>query len=498
MAKKITTLFLKDNEILLAVVNGQRIEKWASGALEESLVAQGLVTDETKTAAAIRDLMHLNKIPAGKAVVGVSGVNSLYRMITLPEMPDALLAEAVRREAKRVLPVNLDEVYLSYQEVAAVSKGEKRLFLATYPKNITDAMVKTAKLAGLTPYLMDLAPLALSRVPDEPRSIIVNARGSYAEIIVIEDRIPQLIRVLALPTEAATVNEILPGVTEELNRTVIFYNSSHSEKPLNQSVPLFVGGDLAEDQELWPQLVGRLNFPVSVLPPVLEVPDGMPVNDYTVNIGLALKEFTAERPGENYSTVNLNILPETYHPKRIPLSTVLIPVFAVIGVGLLVYMATFVFRASADTRKLREQAAASDAPIAAQVQKNASLKTEVEQLTPQVAPLEAEAAQIRATAAVFTSQKSELDANRAKVDTDMRDHVVGKLPFNVDYHDADGLGLLAANHDGSTITITGLAGSEDKVFEYARKLREAVGFSSVLITSISADEGGYTYNIIVQ
>lgn len=498
MAKKITTLFLRDSAIQIAVMNGQRIEKWASGSLDEGLVNQGLVADETKAASAVRDLMRLNKIPGGKAIVGVSGVNSLYRMITLPEMPEALLAEAVRREAKRVLPVNLDEVYLSYQEVTAVSKGEKRLFLATYPKNITDAMVKTARLAGLSPYLMDLSPLALSRIPDEPRSIIVNARGSYAEIIVIEDRIPQLIRVLALPAEAATINETLPGVTEELNRTVIFYNSSHSEKPLNQSVPLFVCGDLAENQDLWPQLVGRLNFPVSTLPAGMEIPAGLPVNDYMVNIGLALKEFSAERTGTNFSTVNLNILPETYHPKRVPLSNVLVPVLAVIGVALLVYMATFVLRANSDTRKLREQAANSEPPIAAQTQKIASLKAEVTQLTPQVAPLEAEAAQIKATAAVFVSKMSALETNRLKVDTDMRDNVVGKLPFNVDYYDADGLGLLAANHDGNTITITGMAGSEDKVFEYARKLREAVGYSSILVTSISQADTGYAYNIIVR
>ena len=498
MAKKITTLFLRDNGIQIAVINGQSVEKWANGPLEEGLVTQGLVTDETKTAAAIRDLMRMNKIAGGKAIVGVSGVNSLYRMITLPEMPDALLAEAVRREAKRVLPVNLDEVYLSYQEVASVSKGEKRLFLATYPKNITDGMIKTARLAGLTPYLMDLAPLALSRVPDEPRSIIINARGSYAEIIVVEDRIPQLIRVLALPAEAATINEILPGVSEELNRTVIFYNSSHSEKPLNQSVPLFVCGDLAENQELWPQLVGRLNFPVSPLPTTLEIPGGLSANEFMVNIGLALKEFASERPGANFSTVNLNILPETYHPKRIPVSNVLIPVFAVIGVALLVYMATFVLRANADTKELRKQVANGDAPIALQTQKIATLKAEVNQLTPQVAPLEAETARVKSTVAIFTSKMAELEANRAKVDTDMRDHVVGKLPFNKDYYDVDGLGILAANHDGTTITITGMAGSEDKVFEYARKLREAVGFSNILISSIALGENGYSFNIIVQ
>jgi Tfp pilus assembly PilM family ATPase len=38
-------------------------------------------------------------------------------------MPDALLGEAVRREAKRVLPVSLDDVNLSYQAVPSANKG---------------------------------------------------------------------------------------------------------------------------------------------------------------------------------------------------------------------------------------------------------------------------------------------------------------------------------------------------------------------------------------
>jgi type IV pilus assembly protein PilM len=501
MAKKITTLFIRDSGIYIAVVNGQRVDKWASGPLEPGLVSQGLVTDEPKVAAAIRDLMKQHQIGGGKAVIGVSGVSSLYRVITLPEMPDALLGEAVRREAKRVLPVSLDEVYLSFQEVPAVSKGEKRLFLATYPRNITDTMVRTARLAGLTPYLMDLAPLALSRIPDEPRSIVINARGDHADIIVIEDRLPQLIRVLSLPAEAASITEKLPGITEELNRTIIFYNSSHSEKPVNQSVPLFVCGELADNKEIWPQLVGRLNFPVSALPPTLEIPEGFPVNEFMVNIGLALKESAGERTGTNFSTVNLNILPEGYQPKKIPLSTVLVPVFLVIGIGILVYMATFVFRSRSDTAGLRKQVTASQAPIAVQTERITFIKGEIDQLTPQNAPVDDQVAKLNATAAIFTSTMTELESNRAKIDSDMHDKVIGKLPGN-----KDSLGLTSVTHDGTVITINGVASDESYIFSYARSLREA-GFTTIvndITANVTTDEDTlistttYNFNLLLK
>ena len=478
MAKKITTLFVRDNSVNVVVVDGQRVTKWATGPLEAGLVVQGLVTDEAKVAMAIRDLFKQNGIGGGKVVAGISGANTLYRMITLPEMPDALLGEAVRREARRVLPVSLDEVNLSHQEVPSVSKGEKRLFLATYPKNTTEAMIRTLRQAGLTPYLMDLAPLALGRVPNEPRAVIVNVRGNQADIIVVEDRLPQLIRVLSLPAEAGSLDEKLPAVTEELNRTVVFYNSSHAEKPLSNAVPLFVCGELCEDEAKWPQLAGRLNFPVSRLPVSLEHGDDFPVNDFVVNIGLALKEF-AVKPDEYSSVVNLNILPEAYHAKRIPLAAVLVPVFAVIGIGIVAYMASFVYRGRNDTARLRDQATQSAAPIAAQTQQVASLKAEVTRVTPLSAPIDVQVSQINARTNAFRSTMTGLQMNRAKINDDLKRRITATLPSN-----KENLTLTSVNHDGETISVTGVAASEEYIFQYTRKLRESgIG---VIVSSIQA------------
>jgi type IV pilus assembly protein PilM len=489
MAKKITTLFLRDNSVNVAVFDGKRVEKWATGQLEPGLVNQGMVTDQAKVASAIRDVFRQNQLRGGKVVAGMSGANSLYRMITLPEMPDALLGEAVRREVKRVLPVSLDEVNLSFQAVPSVSKGEKRLFLATYPKAATEALVKTLKQAGLEPYLMDLAPLALGRVPDEARCVIVNVRANYADIIVIEDRIPQLIRVLSLPAEATSLDEKLPAVTEELSRTVIFYNSSHAEKPLNDKVPLFVCGELASEKDSWQRLVGRLNFPVAVLAAPFEHGDDLPADDFLVNMGLALKEMEAERAGGNSSLINFNVLPQTYQPKRVPVSTVLLPVVAVVGAGVLAYMASFVYRGRSETASLRDQAKQSEAPIATQTQRVASLKSQVSAATPLVAPLDTQATQIHATAAIFKSTASGLQANRTKVDNDLSAKVVGLLPES-----RDQLSLTAVAHDGSTITITGTAASEVYVLDYTKKLRASgAGIVIATIQANTLDDGTQTY-----
>ena len=168
MAKKIVTVFIRDTSINLLEMRDMRVQKWASLPLEPGLVSQGVVEDEDQVAARIKELFNLEKISDRKVIAGMSGLNSLYRLITLPELPEAIRDEAVRREAERVMPVSLDEVYLSYQHVPS-PKGEIQVFLAVFPRNGADALLRTLRKAGLEPYLMDLAPLALCRIPNEPR-----------------------------------------------------------------------------------------------------------------------------------------------------------------------------------------------------------------------------------------------------------------------------------------------------------------------------------------
>jgi type IV pilus assembly protein PilM len=202
MAKKITTLFIRDTGINLLVMKGDRVEKWASLPLEPGLVSQGLIVDEAQVADKVRQIFRETGAKANKVVTGLSGHDSLYRIMTLPELPDAVLPEAIRREARRTIPTPLEEVYFSYQRLATVAKGESRIFLVTYPRNLVDTLIRTLRQAGIRPHVMDLAPLALCRIPDEPRAIIVNARLDHLDVMVISDRLPQVIRRLVLPGEA--------------------------------------------------------------------------------------------------------------------------------------------------------------------------------------------------------------------------------------------------------------------------------------------------------
>jgi len=460
MAKKVTTLFIRDTSINLLVVKGEQVDKWASAPLEPGLVSQGLIIDEAEVADKLKQLFKETGANTGKVITALSGHDSMYRIITLPELPEAVLPEAIRREAKRTIPTPLEEVYFSYQRLPALTKGENRIFLVTFPRNLVDALIRTLRHAGVKPYIMDLAPLALCRIPDEPRAIILNARLDHLDVMVIADRLPQVIRRLSLPTEAESLEEKLPLIAEEFKRTVSFYNSSHIEQPLDSTVPVFISGEPAEALDTWESVVGQTGYSVSLLPSPVEPPEGFNPNDFMVNIGLALRELLSEKAEANFSIVNFNALPEAYVPPSFSILRVLVPVGTIIGVGLIIFAVILVHNTQAD--------------IAATNSELSDVNQEIQDHLTAIGNFNTEIEPIQDTAGALKNLIGYLEDDRDKIHTDLV-QIVNR---------ATGVNLGSVGYEGNSVSLSGSASDESAIFAYAKSLEDSGRFS-VWVTSIT-------------
>jgi type IV pilus assembly protein PilM len=464
MAKRVTTLFIGDTGISLLAMKGGQVDKWATLPLEPGLVSQGLIVDEVQVADKVKQIFKETGAKKKRVITALGGHDSLYRIITLPELPDAVLPEAIRREARRTIPTPLEEVYFSYQRLATVTKGETRLFLVTYPRNLVEALIRTLHKAGIKPYVMDLAPLALSRIPNEPRAIIVNAQLDHLDVMVVADRLPQVIRALSLPGEAESLEERLPLIAEEFNRTVAFYNSSHMERPLDTSVPVFVCGDLAESPDRWTSVVGGAGYPVSALSSAAEYTEGFDSNEFLVNIGLALKEVRAENEEASFSTVNFNVLPEAYVPPSFSIARVLIPVVTVVGIGLVVLAVVLLLIGRANIGAMRSQVTAAEAAVV--------------QLQTETTTLRNQSNSAGAVSGELNNRITALEQAREDIYLDLRE-VTDLAKAN------SALTLGKVQHGGSSITVTGTATNVNAIYSYADALRDSPRFSSVWVGRVS-------------
>ncbi|MDD5591004.1 MAG: pilus assembly protein PilM [Dehalococcoidales bacterium] len=463
------SLFIEDTAIKVMVTRGRRVEKWASLPLEPGLVSDGLILDESQVAGKLRGLFKQQKIGAKKVTAGLSGLNSIYRLISLPELPAAILPEAVNQEAARIVPAPLEQFYLSYQTIPA-PPGETGVFLAAFPQNTADALFKTLSKAGIKASTMDLAPLALCRTVDAPEAIIIDARSAGLDIAILVDRVPQVIRSFSLPGEAESLAERMQTITEELERTIAFYNSGHQDKPLPPATPIFVSGDLAEAPESWMLLAGSKDTSVSELPSPMQAPEDFDASQFMINIGLSLKNLPPEKEG-SFSLVNFNALPESEKPRGISLARIFTPVGIVIGIGLVFWLWLQVQDIRTENEALRSQVNVNQSLIPQQREEIAALNEDVAAIEPQIAPLEAKAG-------IFTSTAANLDANRSQINRDLSG-IVGLMPDDVD--------LTGINHSGPRVIVTGTAPEEDDIFQYARNLRSSGRYSGVIVSSIIAD-----------
>ena len=475
MAKKIVTLYIDDTSIRLLVAHGKRIKKWADLPLEPGLVKNAVVVKEAEVVDKIKQLFKTRKVKAKEVILGLSGLHCLSRPIILPQLPKAMLAEAVKREAQRVLPVPLEQLYLSWQTIPA-SEGKVHVFLVAVPCNTADVLLKVLHQAGLKPYLMDLKPLLLARMVQETTAVIVDVQPTEFDIVVMADGVPQPIRTVSLPSEALSWQEKLPVIKNDLDRTIKFYNSNNPEKTLASSVPIFVSGELADEPELCRSLSAELGYPVLPLPPTppLKYPEGLDLNRYMVNIGLALKELPSEE--ETVPLVaNLNTLPAPY--QSIPLS--LTKVFALpsvaTAIGLLVLMVMFVQGASAEIASMRGQLDTTSQLF----QQRLSQK---QKLMESVAELEEKVAETEASCDNFTAALDSLDAQNRGVNGNL-EVTVSSLP--------SAISLTSVDHANGVLTINGWSPSEAEVLSYLRSLDISGRFSEITIASMSRieDEG---------
>lgn len=505
-----TTLYIEDTEIKLLITKGMQVEKWASLLLEPSLVRDGVIVDEDQVAERIKALFELTGAKKNKVSISLGGLNSIFRVITLPELTQNLIPEALMNEARQMLPVPLEQVYLSYQRIES-DKGENRFFLVAHPRDSTDVLVNTLYKAGIKPVVMDIAPLALARCANQAKAVIINSWLTYLDIIVMDNKIPQVIRSLSLPTEAVDIEGKLPIIAEELARTIAFYNSSNPTNKIDSEVPIFVSGDLVEAKDSWQKLVGEAGYPISVLAPPVEYPETFNPSQYMVNIGLALKEQVYKEKEGYYSVIDINTLPEGYRPVYFNIVRVVVPVAVIIGIVALIYGGLIVRDVGIKTNiilspleGLQIQADSLNAQIINLGNQTNETRAEVEAFEPQIADVEnaitAKLGEI-AEQEVKIGQQEEVNLQPIEVETKANsiESKITSLKLGLDKTDKDmqeviallpdNITLLDFVYNSDTITIQGKASTEDSIFSYARELRQSNRFTEVIISSVTVTSG---------
>jgi uncharacterized protein YoxC len=446
------TLDIEDTRIRMVVVEGKQVVKAANLPLEPGLIKDGVILDRTAVSQRIKELMAAYDVTDKKVIASISGIHSLYRLFTLPKLPRRMLAEAVRRQVTKVIPVPLNQIYTAWQAVDT-APSETTICMVGSPRSTVDAMWETLQQADLQPHLMDISPLALAKLPDEKDAIVVYVQPVGFDIVVMIDGIPRLLRSLSFLTQDMPVPDKVAAIKEELDRTVNFFKSSREGDLRMRNVPVFISG---ESRQI---LAGALDYPVKVLPEWFSYPESFDYGEYAVNIGLALKQVRGTR---SQSRVNINAVPEAYLPKPRPIIELVSWAFIPVAIAILVPLVILTQQALSETMTLQTQVD--------------NLQSQVDALqgtTAELVGLQANVQQATASLNVFKQPLGDFETQRAKVNGDLAKVTSlqpGVAALNSISYDASG-----------KISVTGVAPDKAVILNYASALRDSGRFSQVLV-----------------
>jgi type IV pilus assembly protein PilM len=474
VASKITTLYIDDTCIRMMVARGRRINKMADVPLDSSTGEVSAEARQAEIVAKVKQLFKSRKINAKKVIIGMSGLHCLSRPIALPQLPKAMLGEAVMREAKRVLPMPPEQLYISWQVLSSTGSNIQA-FMLGIPHQMADSMLGIVKQLGLKPYLMDVKPLALTRLVKLPTAIVMDVQAREFDIVIMADGIPQPIRTVPFPQETISLQDKMPIVKEELKRTIQFFNTNKPDKPLQSDVPIYVSGEILEEPESYQAMARELGYQVLPLTSPLKCPKQLDPSHYLVNIGLALKVLPREAGA---LLTNLNTLPMAYQPKPISIVKLVALPAAALAIGVIALLGMTVQDAAASIGSAQGKLDTTNKILTQR-------QTQKKQLTESIASLEKQLKASDASRVVFTAAFDSLNKQGDKINGDLRATTSSLV---------NGVALKSIMDSGQGISISGQATSEAEVLKYARQLVGSGRFSEVTVTGINRVEDSAAQN----
>lgn len=301
MADLVTTVDLDADSVRLLQTDGQRVERWATARLYPATPppADGDEPPETEddpgpppvpnlpndsdVVSVVRGLVRSSGMKKGEVVASITGLYSISRLLSIPLSPDGGTPNValIVRDA-----VASEDMRLRWQLLEPKNELNRVLVLGA-PADVVEHQVQLLRGADLAPSTLETKGMALARAVGKPNALIAHVEQSSVDIVLVSDGIPQVMRAQPVPSSASS-EERADHVAQALRQTAR-YHETHHDDGLPPDTPLFIVGPEAADPVLLESVRAEVDFDYEEFLPDLEYPPSLPVWEYAVNLGLALR-----------------------------------------------------------------------------------------------------------------------------------------------------------------------------------------------------------------
>jgi hypothetical protein len=335
----VVTLEIDTAIIRIMETNDGKVIRWANLALDSTIAEGGVILEPQALVAAIKQVVTSSGIEAKEVVASISGLYSVNRILPSTNLSGGINQETVMAKVQELTPIPIDELYFAWQTIAVDDDGQS-IFVAGVPRDILDTEVRALKGVGINPRLLEPKTIALARAVNREQALIFSIEPTNFDIVVVVDGIPVVMRTMSWQQEDLSMEEIVEHLAVTLELTVGYYNTHHPNTLLETDTPIFITVQMSGDLELVEMLQDLISYPVTPLVSPLECPAHLPVSQYAVNIGLALKGtvLPENRAQGDKIPIDINLLPNIYKPWRPSVRQIYLAFGIVVFIALLIPM----------------------------------------------------------------------------------------------------------------------------------------------------------------
>jgi len=149
---------------------------------------------KSELAQAIKDLAAQSRISSKEANISVSGQSVIVRFISMPKMDNEALKGAIKFEAEKFIPFDMDDCIIDFKTIKKEGSDNKlNIILAAAKKGAVEERIKIAEEAGFSVRAVDVDSFALANsfsrnFPDigpDKTSALLNIGGAFTNLSIL-------------------------------------------------------------------------------------------------------------------------------------------------------------------------------------------------------------------------------------------------------------------------------------------------------------------------
>lgn len=253
--------------------NKPTITSYGYQRFDQPVLKDGIIDNPAQVASIIKAYMAsgLNgKLTSNRVALAIPATRTFNRSITLPNLPEKELKEAIQLEIEQYVPIPIDSLYISHS-ILSKTNDQVEAFTIAATKQVVDSYMQVAAHLNLEPVLVETRPDAMHRLfaaseqTDVP-ILLINIGRYCVDISIIQDQILASSSVsLSQESTGQAADENYAPLIKEVRSMIHYYQERHNNTSTIEQVAIF--GKPASLMGLVTFMTEQLRLPVrSVYP----------------------------------------------------------------------------------------------------------------------------------------------------------------------------------------------------------------------------------------